>query len=113
MFKRYLLRDIKYLIEESECGINVDIGMDGPVESPPPGLRPLVRTKTTQFYANPTTPWYNSPASSTICKYIYMILSKSAGPANQKKTLTQISHHEEMFWGGWGLILDLIAYYLI
>ena len=72
LFKRYLLRDIKYLIEESECGINVDIGMDGPVESPPPGLRPLVRTKTTQFYANPATPWYNSPASSTICKYIYI-----------------------------------------
>ena len=33
--QRYLVWDIKHLIEEAACEINVDMGMDGPVECPP------------------------------------------------------------------------------
>ena len=34
--QRYLVWDIKHLIEEAACEINVDMGMDGPVECPLP-----------------------------------------------------------------------------
>ena len=120
--QRYLVWDIKHLIEEAACEINVDMGMDCPVECPlipllnapssPLGCAPLLAvTKTAQFYANPTTtPWYKSPALSAICKYIYsysIILSPRLLDQRPKTFNFIVTPFKS--WCG-GLTINLLAY---
>ena len=80
LFKRYLLWAIKDVIEAAACEINVDLGMDGSVECPPsptshhqyhplspPWIAPPLRSKTSQFYANPNTTVIACPPSEQVC----------------------------------------------